>query len=227
MAILFDYLQAEISLLHSIPVVGNLAGSLATFFIDVWAFLSIWLGFKLADPNISFMRPKKALTLFGGAIIEIIPILNILPAWTLSVVLIIIMSRGEEALVNTLEKVAGGAQIAGKVAKLAAKVAPNPALRAGLKGAGEAADKVGAAAKGASEKAKKMQKPQKEDALPAQNEELSPFDRYRNQQTGQSGHSQTQGGGGSRERSSNIGAPPVFHQGTQSSSNIPRTPTDE
>ncbi len=149
MALLFDGVQAELSILHGVPFIGNLAGTIATFFIDIWAFLSIWFGFKLADPNISFMRPKRAITLLGGGIIELIPVVNALPAWTLSVVILIVISRGEEALAETLEKAGGAAAIVGKVAAVAGKVAPNPAIQQSLKRASETAQKVSSSAKGA------------------------------------------------------------------------------
>lgn len=132
LALLFDGVQAGIDLMHAIPVVGNVAAVTFTVFLDVWAYLSIWFGFKVAAPDISFMRPKRALALNGAFLIELIPIINILPAWTLSVVIIIVTSRGEEAIEKTLEKTGKMMGAAGKLAGAASKLAPNPAMRASL-----------------------------------------------------------------------------------------------
>lgn len=132
LAIFFDALQAGVDLMHAIPVVGNAAAIIFTTLIDVWAYLSIWFGFKLAAPSISFVSPKRALALNGALLIELIPIINMLPAWTLAVVIIVLTSRAEDTIVETLEKTGKMMGTAGKLAGAASKLAPNPAMRKSL-----------------------------------------------------------------------------------------------
>lgn len=110
-ALLFDGLQAAANLLHGIPLVGNLSAIAITGLISVWAWLTFYVWFKLN--GISFVSPKRALALNGGFLLEIIPVLNALPAWTAAVVIIFLSTRAEELL----EKVPGGSKIAGAALK--------------------------------------------------------------------------------------------------------------
>lgn len=112
LALLFDGIQFGVDLMHAIPLVGNIAAVLFTTLLDVWAYLSIWFAFKVAAPQISFMSPKRALALNGALLVELIPIINVLPAWTLGTVIIILTSRGEEIAAQALQKIPGGNKIA-------------------------------------------------------------------------------------------------------------------
>lgn len=80
-ALFYDVFQALIQL---IPFLGQILSSL----IGVFAFLTFYLWFKMRGLN--FATPKRAGLLGGGFLIELIPILNILPAWTLAVILLAI-----------------------------------------------------------------------------------------------------------------------------------------
>lgn len=79
-ALFFDGLQA---IFQVAPAIGQILAAM----IAVVAFLTFWLWFKLYGVN--FATPKRSAYLGGGFIIELIPILDILPAWTLAVTLII------------------------------------------------------------------------------------------------------------------------------------------
>ncbi|MDB5266770.1 MAG: hypothetical protein JWN89_585 [Parcubacteria group bacterium] len=75
---------------------------LMTFLFLGWlvglvAFMTFWLLFKLL--GISFATPKRAGIMGGGFIIEMIPFISALPAWTLAVTLIILDTK--------IKKVAG------------------------------------------------------------------------------------------------------------------------
>lgn len=61
----------------------GLIGNMITFF----AFMTFWFWFW--TKGIKFNRPSRALTFGGATIIEFIPWVNMLPAWTLAVVIII------------------------------------------------------------------------------------------------------------------------------------------
>ncbi len=154
-ALLFDVLQAAVQYANALPVIGTIAVVIFTTLLNVWAYLTIWFAFKLVAPEISFMKPKRALALNGGLLIELIPILNALPAWTLATVVIIMTTRGEEALVNTLEKTAGVVGAAGKVAGAASKIpGMNKNLKEGLQKTSEGAKNTSEFAR---EKAKQIQ----------------------------------------------------------------------
>jgi len=79
-ALFFDSFQG---LIEIIPVLGQIFSSLITIF----AGLTFYLWFKIN--GVDFVNPKRAGYLGGGFLIELIPFLNILPAWTLTVILLV------------------------------------------------------------------------------------------------------------------------------------------
>ena len=161
-AILFDAIQVGADLMHAIPIVGNASAVIFTILLDIWAYLTFWFWFKIH--GVSFMNPKRALALNGGLLIELIPIINALPAWTLAVVIIFITTKAEEEIAKTLGRVGGVMKVAGKMANVASKIAPNPALRQGLKKVAEGADSV---SRTAEEKAERVRSIGQKDQLKA------------------------------------------------------------
>ena len=71
-ALFFDTLQA---LIGWIPVLGNILSDLLSIFIC----LTFFLWFMMVGVKIT---PKRLTALVGGGAVEMIPFLNILPAWT-------------------------------------------------------------------------------------------------------------------------------------------------
>jgi len=59
--------------------------------ISILALLTFYLWFKMRGLN--FVRPKRAALLGGGFIIELIPLINILPAWTFAIVFLALDSK--------------------------------------------------------------------------------------------------------------------------------------
>ncbi len=98
-AIIFDAVQALINL---IPIVGQVL----SFFISIFSFLTFYVWFKMN--GISFAKPKRALKFGGGMLVEAIPILNVLPALTLSVFMMI----SETRMKKVLSQIPGGNKIA-------------------------------------------------------------------------------------------------------------------
>lgn len=90
LALFFDGLQFFLNL---IPFVGN---ALSSIFVVPFAWLSFYVWFKIR--GVDFVSPKRSLTLFGAGFLELIPILNVLPAWTLAVVALIITTRIKKGL---------------------------------------------------------------------------------------------------------------------------------
>lgn len=95
-ALLFDGLQFGTDLFHALPLIGTVAQSVVDILISVWAWLTFYVWFKIH--GVSFMNAKRFAVLNGGALIEMIPIVNSLPAWTLAVFLLIATTRAEELL---------------------------------------------------------------------------------------------------------------------------------
>jgi len=93
-AIIIDLMQFLIGI---IPIVGQIIGVLITFI----ATFSFWLWFKLL--GVSFDR-KQSLRFLGGSIIEFIPILGMLPAWTLVVILMLSKEKLGKNLPVSLKK---------------------------------------------------------------------------------------------------------------------------
>lgn len=99
-ALFFDAFQA---LIGWIPAVGNILAGLIGFF----AFMTFWLWFHMK--GIKMMTPKRFGSLGLGGTIEMIPFINILPAWTLVVVYLIGTTKVTEIVGKNpaLTKVAG------------------------------------------------------------------------------------------------------------------------
>lgn len=79
-ALFFDIFQFVINL---IPVAGQIISTLITGL----AFMTFWLWFRIK--GLKFNSPKRVLSIGLGTIIEAIPILNILPGWTIAVLVIV------------------------------------------------------------------------------------------------------------------------------------------
>ncbi|MEK7390641.1 MAG: hypothetical protein AAB635_00710 [Patescibacteria group bacterium] len=106
-AIFYDLIQALFDLLHLIPVIGNVIATVITALLSVVAWLTFYVWFKMH--GVHFNSAKRAITMGAGFLIELMPILNILPAWTLAVVLIFLTAR-----MPKIVQVATGAAGAGK-----------------------------------------------------------------------------------------------------------------
>src|SRR3989338_7369190 len=97
-ALLFDGVQALINL---IPVVGQVL----SFFISVLSFLTFYVWFKMN--GVTFAKPKRVLKFGGSFFVELIPILNILPALSLAVFMMI----SETKMKKVLAQVPGGDKV--------------------------------------------------------------------------------------------------------------------
>jgi hypothetical protein len=86
-AVFFDLLNAGVNL---IPVAGQIMAELIT----VFAYCCLWFWFSLK--GVSLVSKKRAFRFFGVSIIELIPILNVLPGITLSVLLTIAQVQLED-----------------------------------------------------------------------------------------------------------------------------------
>jgi hypothetical protein len=78
-ALFFDALQAVLTLIF----MGWLVG--------IFAALTFWLWFRMH--GISFMQPKRLMAFGGASLIEVIPILSALPAWTFAVSYLALSSK--------------------------------------------------------------------------------------------------------------------------------------
>lgn len=94
-AIIFDIVQGG---LVAIPFVGWILSSLISIF--AWLTFYVWTSIKgwgLSD------TVKQAIVTWAIPFVEIIPILNVLPAWTLKVVLSYSFLKAEDALYNATD----------------------------------------------------------------------------------------------------------------------------
>ncbi|OHB05806.1 MAG: hypothetical protein A3B16_00430 [Candidatus Zambryskibacteria bacterium RIFCSPLOWO2_01_FULL_45_43] len=85
---------------------------LAFVFMDwlagFFAFMTFFVWFKIR--GMSFMKPKRLLTFGGASLIEIIPWLSALPAWTAAIVILALDSKVKKVVAQV-----PGGQIAEKV----------------------------------------------------------------------------------------------------------------
>jgi len=106
-ALCFDGIQA---LIGWIPIFGNILADLFSIFVFLTFFLWFWMN------GISMMKPKRLLSMGGGTIIEMIPYLNLLPAWTMVVVYLIGTTKIKE-IASKHPTLAKGAMLAGSKIK--------------------------------------------------------------------------------------------------------------
>jgi|SRR3989344_5618062 len=78
-ALFFDALQTLLTFIFMGWLVGIFAG------------LTFYLWFKLH--GVSFMKPKRLATFGGTALIEVIPFLSVIPAWTFAVSYLALSSK--------------------------------------------------------------------------------------------------------------------------------------
>jgi len=126
-AILFDVILALIQL---IPF----AGSVAAAVFNVIPFIGFFIWYKLL--GLDFKNPKKAFTFLGGSFIEFIPAINILPAWTASIVIMYILQKKDVIFAKAVG-LAGGAAGATAIASAGAKMVGAKNLGKNLKGTSE------------------------------------------------------------------------------------------
>ena len=73
--------------------------------VGFYGFLTFYVWFKIH--GIKFTKPKRALTMTGAGLIEFIPFLAALPAWTGAVLLIALDTKVKKVL----DKVPGGSTV--------------------------------------------------------------------------------------------------------------------
>lgn len=94
-ALFFDGIQFGADLMTFIPFVGFILAWVASSGISLFAWLTFFLWLRLSGTKFD---TKIVATTVGAFFIELIPILNALPAWTLSIVLIILMQKSKKVL---------------------------------------------------------------------------------------------------------------------------------
>ena len=86
-----DLAQIGLNLFHAVPVVGTAIALLGAWFLTFGAWLGFYIYFKIK--GVSFSTAKRILSFNGGALVESIPLLNALPAWTLAVTIVVLSTR--------------------------------------------------------------------------------------------------------------------------------------
>ena len=132
-ALLCDVLQFLFSFFHVIPWIGNAVAFVVVLFITIVSYVVLGLWFALL--RINYFTGKRAalkvLTMLATFSIELIPLLDSLPAMTAGVLTMVIVSRIEDALGTTSPNVAVGrlasanpAQMAGVLGNMASLASP-------------------------------------------------------------------------------------------------------
>lgn len=92
-ALLFDLANGLINL---IPFVGQVVSSIG----GLLGMLTFWVWFQLQGVN--FVSARRAIALFGASLIELIPVLNVLPALTAGVITTIVLTNLEDRTGRTI-----------------------------------------------------------------------------------------------------------------------------
>ncbi len=85
-AVFFDVLQMILTWL--------VIGALFSWAVTIFGTLVFYLWFK--QHGVNFVTSRRLGTVLGIGIIELVPIVNALPGWTIAVILNILYSRNEE-----------------------------------------------------------------------------------------------------------------------------------
>lgn len=105
-ALCFDGIQ---TLVGWIPVFGNVLAGLLSIFV----FLTFFLWFKIH--GITMTTPKRLTAMLGGGVVEIIPFINILPAWTCVVIYLIGTTKIRELVEKHPGLTKGAVLVGGKI----------------------------------------------------------------------------------------------------------------
>ncbi len=94
-ALFFDALVGLFWLFHLVPIffIGNIFASISTTLVNVFAGMVMTLWFVLL--GVKLMNKKRVATMASGWVIGTIPLLNIIPAWTLATILTIATTRSK------------------------------------------------------------------------------------------------------------------------------------
>ena len=103
----FDMSQGLIAAIFGIvglvPGIGLIIGAFGAIFesiLGALGFLTFYIWYKLRGVSFTEGGLRKLVTFLGGAFIEIVPFLNALPALTVSVILMILIVKREDARYN-------------------------------------------------------------------------------------------------------------------------------
>ena len=111
-AVIFDLAQAGIELI-SVGFLGWLFNPL----VSIFASMTFFMWFTLNE--VSFLKPTKLITMLGTTLIELIPWLNDVPAWTLGVIITLALVYADDiialvspetakALAYAMSRISGG-----------------------------------------------------------------------------------------------------------------------
>jgi hypothetical protein len=101
LAVFLDVLQFLLFFLNAVPVAGTAIAFMGDIFITALAFVIFYLvWFPLLGVGLSKGKPVKLVNAILSAVIEMLPILDILPGITYGVVSTVILSRAEDAAHN-------------------------------------------------------------------------------------------------------------------------------
>lgn len=109
-ALFFDGIQAGTIYIYFIPFIGLILEPLIAGGVSLFAFITFSLWFKLSGMKFD---SKIVATTVGTFFIELIPGLNALPAWTLSVVLVFLFIKTKKIagkVIPESEKLLGGSE---------------------------------------------------------------------------------------------------------------------
>lgn len=103
-AILFDTIQIATKGLHAIPGLGSVIALFSGWIVSVLAWLVFYLWFRLSGVGLLDKGVRKLLLFLAGFIIELIPIINAVPAWTFTVASTVATVKMEDAHYNKEQK---------------------------------------------------------------------------------------------------------------------------
>lgn len=97
-----SFLAATAALFDTLQAIFNIAiiGVVLNVFVDVCAWLTFYLWLKLLGVGLIDSGIQKAVILWVGMFLELIPVFNTLPVWTATVVLTAFIVRMEDAAHN-------------------------------------------------------------------------------------------------------------------------------
>jgi|APSaa5957512535_1039671.scaffolds.fasta_scaffold191832_2 hypothetical protein len=104
LAVLMGGVAVGVDLVQGILTTGVI-GIAINSFISIFAWLMFWFWFKMH--GVGFLDGKlvlKSVTMWGAGLIELVPLINNLPAWTVAIVIMLFIVKAEDAIYNKTGK---------------------------------------------------------------------------------------------------------------------------
>ena len=109
-AVFFDSIQIIAQFFHPIPVLGTVVALMLSWVVTSIAFLTFTFVFLALRIKFIQRKPGKMLAFGGSFVAEMVPLIQALPTWTISVLIVFWLESREEKACRKKQREAAEAQ---------------------------------------------------------------------------------------------------------------------